>query len=227
MKKILISLASVLAATAAFAQTNTVLSKNAVGYERVDVGATGKFEFVRVDFRGIGGTTNTFYDYVGAQMPANSSVYFWNSVSQKWDTATRTGKGWGTASNRLMVIGESMFLKNADASTTNLTLYLMGEVPDTASIDRNVIVGGGGFTAASYPYPVSQVWTNTDISKKLVANDSVYYWNPAAGWQTYTKTGKGWGGATNFVVKPGQGLFIKKNSANGTNWLETKPYTWP
>lgn len=228
MKKILIGVASVLAATAAFAQTNQVLSKNAVGYEKIDIGPTGAFELVRVDFRGVGGTTNTFYDYVGAQMPVNSSVYFWNVVSQKWDSVTRGGKGWGVASNRLMVIGESMFLKNAPASATNITVYMMGEVPDTASVDQNGVVGGGGFTAASYPYPVAQNWTNTDISKKLAANDSVYTWNAAGGsWQSFTKSGKGWGAATGLVVRPGQGLFIKKNSVNGTNWLESKPYTWP
>jgi hypothetical protein len=119
-----------------------------------------------------------------------------------------------------------MFLKSPDLSTTNIDVYLMGEVPDNASSTLGVS-GGGAFTASGYSYPVAKIWSTFGIASNLVSGDSVYTWDSALGWQVVTRSGKGWGAGTNLLIKPGQGLFIRKNSANGTNWFEVKPYTWP
>ena len=230
MKKLMAAIVAVATIAGVASAQTEVYSKNAVGYESKSLLSSGRFEFVRVDFRGIGNTTNTFENYMGSQLPANTAAYVWNVSSQKWDAAIKTSKsGWGSFSNTPVTLGMSVFLKSPPASPTNINFYMSGEVPDTAQVNLSV-AGAGSLNAASYGYPVSKPWTNMALANILQANDALYLWNNTNNnWDTFIKTSKsGWGTLGNaIIIQPGQGMYAKKSSASSTNWSELKPYTWP
>ena len=204
----------------AVAQTN-VLSKNAVGYVRVDMPSNG-MQFVRMDFDPLTGS-NTVSEVVGDQLAAQSKLYAWDYTNQTWVTYGKTTKlGWGSASNLVMTRGQAYFLKSPVATN----VFLMGQVPD--STNSYLVPVGEGLNAVGFSFPATTYWTNTAISKVLDSGDKLYVWDVASGYVIYGKTTKlGWGSATNLILQPGQGFFIRKGSVGTTNWSELKPYTWP
>ena len=169
------------------------------------------------------GAGNTVVDIIGDQLPSGSSIYFWNPVSQSYVGETKTRSGWGPGTNTI-TIGRALFVRVDQAAVSNeYQIYLMGEVP--AATGQTYAVNG--FYFQGYPYPVSVLWTNTDISKQAASGDSVIVWDTTT--QAYissAKTRSGWGvpGPT-MVLEPGQGFILRSSSPLTVN--ETKPYTWP
>ncbi len=63
---------------------------------------------------------------VAKNATSNSTVYFWNEVSQQWDPGSKGQKGWAPAqSNKVVQAGEGFFLKESQNVTvwTNVKPY--------------------------------------------------------------------------------------------------------
>lgn len=224
MKKLVV-MASVLTAMAASAQTNTVLSKNAVGYEKVSV-VTGQLVLVRNDFNNIAGSPFTVTNLIGNALPTGSSVLLWDPVAQAYIAENRTRSGWSPGTN-VIRRGAGFFMSVPAAAASNqYDVYFMGEVPDTTTAPSTTVSGVTGLAMFGFPYPVAQFWTNMNLAKNATSGDSLLLWDvQTQQYVAHNRTRSGWGTGTNVVINPGQGFWFKTTATQ--TWTEVKPYTWP
>jgi len=220
MKKILATLLAV-SMTAGIVNAQQVLSRNAVGYVKVDI-ETNKLTLARVDFEPMNASEWTIDSLFSDSLPVGSIIAFWDPVANSYVTAGRTRSGWSPATN-VIRRGEAFFI----LSTENTNLFFMGEVPDSSpSTYTTVIENVVGMQALGYPYPAEQYWTNMNLAINAAAGDILAVWDYDS--QSYTSFGRtrsGWGDATNIVFAPGEGFWFRTDALQ--TWTEVKPYTWP
>lgn len=230
MKKALIAaLGLATLASVATAQTNVVLSRNAVGYVKIDLIATNKLHLIRNDFVGL--NAPIAISNALASMPINTQVILWDRALQIYKPAIiRSAFGWGVAGSNRLNRGESFFLRTPNVATNvpTIPLYLMGEVPDKFTAPTSSFITAVGLGFEGYPYPVQRSWTNTALAASLPINSQILIWNVTN--QTYNsaiiKSAFGWGAAGNaLVLQPGQGFVVR--TTNALSYSEVKPYTWP
>lgn len=220
MKKIsAILLGTLIISSAALAQTNQVLSQNAVGYVKVEL-AKG-FNMIQNQFEPLGAPiaiSNTF-----AGLPNSSRVHFWNGTA--YVTISRTIGGWGAAGSNTLARGQGLWVQIPQtAVSNNYTVFMSGEVPD----DATTVVGTmAGFNLVGVPYPVSTKFGQTPFATVAPNSSRLHVWNGTA-YNTYSRTIGGWGAATNVSLEPGTGFWIQYPvSFVSTNLNLAKPYTWP
>jgi hypothetical protein len=224
MKKTLwIAIAGALAASVIAASAQEVLSANAVGYIKKTLPAGGKLVAVSIPLDSMTEANNVFgRTSIAQEAPVNSWAYFWTGIS--WAGGMKTTKGWGGLSNRVIVAGESFFMKGDPADAISRDVTITGEVPDDGTLQR-AITGGGNLTSVANPYPVDFVFGNSSIASNASVDSWAYFWTGAS-WAGGMKTTKGWGGLSNRLVSAGEGFFIKEVNT-GFTWTNDKPYTWP
>jgi hypothetical protein len=220
MKKITaILLGTLIASSAALASTNQVLSRNAVGYVKVD--APAGLNMVSVDFQEISGGNFSVTNLIGNQLPSGSSVFIWDRASSTYRQELRTRSGWSPGTN-IISRGQGMFIQSPSATS----LFFMGEVPDSSTAPSTTLANVTGLGMLSYPYPVDVAWTNTQLAQSGVSGDSLIVWDvDTQGYVQYLRTRSGWGAATNLVLKPGQAFWF--STSTNINWIVNKPYAWP
>ena len=225
MKKVTaILLGTLIASSAALAQTNQVLSRNAVGYVKKTVEAD-KLDFITMTFEALVPGGNTISNVVPVASN-NTALIVWNPTSQEYITYLRSKGNWGVAGSNVLPRGQSFFLRSPAGN--NQQFFMMGEVPDRFSAPTTSVSVVEGISAVSIAYPVDTVWTSTAIASSLANNDQLIIWDYASqNYITYLKAKGAWGVASNLVIKPGQGAFIRKFGAGTTTWQQPKPYTWP
>ncbi len=227
--KLAVILGATLLAGSAFAQTNQVLSRNAVGYVRLDFIATNKLHMVANNFVPLDSPiaiSNTF-----ATLPPGTQIILWNEGSQTYlPPIVRGPFGWPAAASNVLPRGKSFFLKTSSSASnvTQYSVYVMGEVPDRITAPTTSVSAAKGFTFASHPYPVTTFWTNTALAKAMLPGSQLILWDAAS--QSYPapfiKGPFGWSGAANsLMITAGQGVLIK--TTNTFSYSEIKPYTWP
>lgn len=233
-RMVLVMLAIVVTGTLAFGQTQ-VLSRNAVGYVKVDA-ERGKFALVRLDFESMDGSqggcivVSNLLD--STQFPADTLLYLWNYDTRQYKSLVQRDPrgGWGLEGSNLLCRGEGFWLKiPASAASNSYPVFLMGEVPDRTTAPTTTMDNVFGMNILGYPYPVDTYWTNTDLAKKLPANALLYLWVSTSNKYDgpYQKNPRGgvWDGAENLVIRPGQAFWVSTTQA--VDWVEGKPYTWP
>ena len=224
MNKILVAATAVALAVSASAQTNQVLSRNAVGYQRIDLPAGG-LEFICNQFNQLDSSPSVLSNALPA-VSNNTQAILWDAGIQQYVTITRTKGSWGPGGTNPIQRGRGFFIRSPGG--IQQTIYIMGEVPDRLTATQTVSYAVSGISALGGGYPVSTQWTNTQLALGLPNNDQVIVWDAAiTNYLTYTKTKGAWGAGTNLVLRPGQAFFVRKNSAGTNVWTEVKPYTWP
>ncbi len=244
MKKILLLVLGVmLVGSLAFGQTQ-VLSRNAVGYVKVDARSNG-FTLVSIPFNAFSNTAQGIFgaQLVGGTPGASDQVLFWDKAGQQYVTLYKDNSGiWRDANTfavatNIIVPGDGFWIRNR--RTTNQTVYLMGEVPDKLTMPTNAIAGVVGFNIIAYTYPTEALFTNLllfSVANKGTpgAADQVLFWNKETqSYSTYYASTTGWRDAntfalvSNLVVYPADGFWFRRRGAVGFTWTETKPYTWP
>ena len=121
MKKTMwIAMAAAFAASIVAASAQEVLSANAVGYIKKTLPANGKFIMVSIPLNSMTEASNVFgRTSIAQEAPQNTTVYFWNPLTQKWDPGTKGIKGWAAGqSNRVVTAGEGFFFKESASITT-------------------------------------------------------------------------------------------------------------
>ncbi len=227
--KLAVLVGALLLAGSAYAQTNQVLSVNAVGYVKVNILATNKLHLLANNFEPLSGPiaiSNTF-----ASLPFGTQIYLWDSAAQAYKSPITRGLfGWPPAGSNQLVRGESFFLRSAGGATNvaGYPVYVMGEVPDASTAPTSSYSTAVGLTLVGNPYPVETKWTNSALAKALPFGAKVYVWDASS--QSYsapiTRGLFGWPPAGNaLVLQPGVGVIVQ--TTNTINYAEVKPYTWP
>jgi hypothetical protein len=215
-----------LVSAASFAQTNQVLSRNAVGYVRINT-VRSNFHYLAHNFLNISGGPTTVTNLIGNQVPNGSAVFLWNKAAQAYIAENLIFSGWSPGTNRITP-GQGMWLRIAPTGpSNNYTVFFLGEVPDRFTQPTSTVQIVQSFNMVGFPYPIDVAFTNTELAKKAVSGDAAFFWTPQT--QSYRPENRifsGWTPGTN-VVHPGEGFWFRKNSAGTTNWIEAKPYTWP
>jgi hypothetical protein len=205
------------------ADTNAVTSANIVGLIRQDL-PSNKLVFVAFNMNTVGATTQTFGQAIGDQLPVGTWAYFWNSTSQTWDRNSRKTAakgGWGVYSNRIVNVGEGIFL----TTTTNFTANFLGEVPLAPTTTVPVVER---LNALGLSYPVDTPWTNSALSSGLPNGSSFSVWDITNGWAKYTKFTSakgGWKLGTNVIIRAGEACFVETPPGYSTNFFEVRPFT--
>jgi len=227
--KLAVLVGALLLAGSAYAQTNQVLSVNAVGYVKVDLVASNKLHLLANNFEPLSAPiaiSNTF-----ASMPVGTSIILWNSGAQAYEAPITRGLfGWPVAGTNTLKRGASYFLRTSSSGTNVATypVYLMGEVPDSQTAPTSSHTTAVGLSFVGNSYPVIASWTNSAVAKAMPVGASVLTWDVAA--QAYqapiTKGLFGWPVAGNLLmIQPGQGIIVR--TTNSVAFSDVKPYTWP
>ncbi|MFH0879389.1 MAG: hypothetical protein V2A34_06720 [Lentisphaerota bacterium] len=247
MKKMLvITLGLALIASSAIGQQ--VLSRNAVGYVRVDARSNG-YTLATVPFNAfsntiagifagqlVGGSSFGTSDNVIKYLPGTGYITFWKTTAGQWRQL-----GEGVETTNKLYPGEAFWVVNK--RVTNQVIYLMGEVPDSFAGDATqTLYAVQGYQFQAYGYPVEIAITNTTLTNgaqrgssfgtsdnvitfDAAIQDYVTYWLSTTAGSSWRKLGTGTNTTDKFAV--GQGFWYKRYPASSRTWTEVKPYTWP
>lgn len=229
MKKLTaILVGALIASSAALAQTNQVLSRNAVGYVKVNL-QSGKLYLVSNPFVNLDGVGDPKLTNVFAVVPGGTIISIWNEGSSSYDNYTRSTRGaWlGTAPTATVKRADGIFIRYP--VTNAVDLYLMGEVPDRFTAPSSFVARVPGIAMVGLPYPVTIRLTNTVMAQQVPNGTIISIWNSASNkYDNYTKSARGaWlAEAQTADLNPGIGMVIRASNA-ASSWYERKPYTWP
>lgn len=230
MKKLTaILLGTLIASSAALAQTNQVLSRNAVGYVKINL-QSNKLYLVSNPFVNLDGVGDPRLTNVFSAVPPGGRVDVWNENNTMYDTYQKSTRGTWSANALTATIkrADGVFIRTP-ATNAPVDLFLMGEVPDKFTAPSNFVARVPGITMVGLPYPVTIRFTNTVLAQQVPNGSIVAVWDTAANqYVNYQKSTRGtWSAnALNADLTPGQGLVIRATNA-ASSWYETKPYTWP
>jgi hypothetical protein len=210
-------------ASMSYGQVTQVVSRNAVGYVRVEA-EKGKFYALRYDFFSVDGSPVPIVDMIGDQVPQGSAAYkFQQGVGY---IAENKGLfGWFPGTNTYEP-GEGFWLAVPGTAVSNVyNVFLMGEVPDRFTAPTSMPINvASGFSLLGFPYPTEMPWTSTVLASNAVQGDAMYKFDPDVGYISENRGLFGWFPGTN-VLYPGDGFWV--SSSVGGTWEEVKPYTWP
>jgi hypothetical protein len=245
MKKILLLvLAVTMVSSLAFGQTQ-VLSRNAVGYVKVEV-LSNNLALCSLNFYAFDMTISSIFTNQlvgGANFAVSDQVIKWDPIGKTylifWKT---TGGRWSqypstALTTNILEPGESFWIKNGRAS--NQTVYLMGEVPDRISAPTQEVTVVTNVSMVSYSFPVVMAITNLNTPQarggaNFAVADNIIKWDPVGktyitywrssavtNWRRYPLAG-----LTTDTLAPGEGFWYKRLATNFV-WTEVKPYSWP
>jgi len=205
------------------------MALNTIGYIKKELPAEGKLICLSVPLFNMSEADNVFGRMSFAkEVPAGSSVSFWNEVSQVWNSGIKSTKGWAPGeSNYVIKAGEAFFLKGPASSVEPTEITITGEVPPDTTLSRTV-VGASMLGTVANPFPVDFKFGASELAKNSAAGSSVAFWNELNQvWNSGIKSTKGWApGESNYVVKATEGFFLRE-AGSPTEWAVDKPYTWP
>jgi len=229
MKKLTaILLGTLIASSAALAQTNQVLSRNAVGYVKVNL-QSNKLYLVTNPFVNLDGVGDPKLTNVFSVLPGGTTVSIWNEADNQYDNYSRSSRGaWlDKAVTAQVRRADGIFIRYP--KTNAVDLFLMGEVPDRFTFPSNFVARVPGISMVGLPYPVSIRLTNTVMAQQVPGGTTISIWNPeTTQYVNYSKSARGaWlADAVTAMIQPGQGMVIRSTNA-ANSWYENKPYTWP
>jgi hypothetical protein len=210
--KTLLIAAAALAAGVMTSQAQ-VYSQNIVGY--INVPLASGFNFVANQFDSDGtGTNNSIYTSVGTNLPANTSVLYWNPTTALFSTTKLSGTGKWSANNQLLTNavnpGSGFFIDVA--APTNVTF--VGNV--ITGTNTYPIIAGFQVVAPSGPVAGTLDTTNGYTPSK---NDSILVWNNVTSlFTTHKYSGTAWSGGGDPQLTVGEAVFL--NAINNTNWTQ-------
>lgn len=231
MKKLMAAILAV-GMAAGVVSAQEVLSRNAVGYVKV--------EYVK----GLNLVTHQFevLDGGGSRVVSdlfNQEDFPSGTILQKWDYTSQTyvanelkvtfpSAGWSPGTN-VFEIGETIWVR-IPQSAPNPTYdgIMMGEVP----VDDDVrSLGGLSFAGVSFPVSVHITNIASVLDYPLKSGDIIQKWDPISQnyvqelYQTFPTVG--WNPGTN-TIRAGEGIIIRRpGGINDQDWEQVRPYTWP
>jgi hypothetical protein len=233
-KAIVVAIAIALVGAAAQAQTNQVLSRNAVGYAKVTA-AKGSLSMLRNDFNSLSGPATPSNLFGNTTFPIGTTLYLWDGFASAYTLEVlasnkASGINWSPNTNRFTP-GRGFWLQIPGTAPSNsYTAFLMGEVPDRFTAPTTTIAVATSLNMLGYPYPAQVKWTGTVLAVQSGIGDTLYSWNGAQYSLNVLSSSKASGirwSDTNQVLEIAKGYWYQRNAGAGFNWAEPKPYTWP
>jgi hypothetical protein len=233
MNKILAGILAVSMTAGLVSAQDPVLSRNAVGYVKVELQ------------KGLNLITHQFQPMTGDGARTVSDLFDLNAfpsgtILQKWDYASQRyvanetkvtfpQAAWSPGTNTFE-LGESVWVRIPQGAPQNVyTNIMMGEVPDVDSI--SVSMGGLTFVGVSFPISVHITNMASVLNYPLRSGDIVQRWNAET--QNYqqevyqTFPTPQWTPGT-MEISAGQGIIIRRPTAlSSAEWNQEKPYEWP
>lgn len=204
----------------------TAKSVNAVGVVKYTIPAAGGMACISVQLDPMGTDVWKWGEMsIAEQLPVNSTVYFWDGIS--WTPFSKTARGWNNTAKAYEVhLGESFFVQSPKASTEDITLSLLGELPTDESLSYSVRGSKSMDMQAATMYPVAITnFGSTELASALGVNSTVYFWDGAS-WGPFSKTARGWNNtAKAYQIKVGEGMFIQEATTGATVRIE-RPFDW-
>ena len=194
-----------------FALAGLLLSALATMGQTIEIARTiGPTQFDLISIPLLTASNNQFA-VMTTNAPNFSSAYFFDAPTTNFISAQKSGKGlWSAeAANRIILPGESFFLKSSPFADCEVTIQGMTPPsPVTHQIYER-------WSALGYPYPEDIQWTHTTLASNLPIGTLVYFWSRnAQQFQTFLKgppAKGGWGtAATKFVIHPGDGFIVRQ-----------------
>lgn len=218
--------------TAAFASSITGLSSIIVGSHRVWVPASGGIEWAGLSLEPFYGKSNHLAERLfDKQFPGAATISIWNPTSQMYSSVQRNSRGVWIPTNFALNRGQGLSINNQSSSpTSGVTLLITGIVPSHPNTNSSsATITSTNIFLLTPLYPVAKKWGDYPIVPSAGTNAQMYMWDVEN--QTYdlrvTNTAAGWGDATNIIMSPGRGFWIKGGYGVTQTWNEAKPYTWP
>ena len=231
--KIKLALLCILIPLVSSAQTTGVLSRNAVGYIRVDL-QKGEMRILTYPFLCLSTNNldptpmNTMYFNT---VPPGTCIYLWDAAASMYRSEILvsnrvSGLKWMPNKN-LLTPGRGFWMKiPAFAPSNQYSIYFMGEIPDDYTAPTTTVEVLPGMNLLGYPYPTEAVWTNLNIAKTASIGDVIYTFTNGSYHSSACITGPRWIPGT-LTLHPGEGFWYKSKSGTTRSWEEPKPYTWP
>ncbi len=233
MKKLMACILAV-GMMAGIAGAQEVLSRNAVGYVKVEVPAAS-LKMVSTPFVNFDGEDQTIDEVFGV-VPDDSELHVWDPILQSYAAYTYAdwAGGWidgigNTAGDTPFPRGQGAWFRNVSSSEHEL--YFIGEVPD-ALLNETDVPMVLGLSMAAFAYPVQITLNDPDANLNPIDDDEVHRWDPGSqsySSYTYAEWAGGWidGSGNPAVITSAPGdAFWYKSGADQT-WEQERPYTWP
>ena len=211
------------------AQSLPVPSRNVVGYVKVTVARRGLYQlhYPMMPLNQTGVTVNDMMRH----LPNGSSVIFWNTDVQSYlaggATEVKLLGNWIPGTNNLL--GKTFWLQIGNSSSNaSFDIIMSGAVPDAQSLPTSTVslevCGPTTVNLLGSAYPVAMDWIHTPFAAAAGAGSMLMTYDTTTGrYLTSVKRSDGWD--QDLVLQPGQGFWL--NARGITNWIETKPYSYP
>jgi hypothetical protein len=174
MKKITaILLGTLIASSAALAQTNQVLSRNAVGYVKKAINAD-QIDFVAAPFVSLSPGGNALSNVL--PVAANGTQYIpWDPTIQNYIPVTRSKGAWVHLdpisfheARHFLFVPQPEQIKHSS---------LWGKFLTVLTAPTTTVDSVQGLTALASAYPIDMLWTSTPLSQALDNGDQIIVWN--------------------------------------------------
>lgn len=211
-----------------------VVSRNAVGYYRVDM-QRGEIRMLTYPFFCISATNTPDPTPMNTMsfntVPPGTCLYLWDAAASMYRSEVMisnvvSGLKWVPNKN-LLTPGKGFWMKiPAFAPSNRYSIYFYGEIPDDFTAPTATVDVLPGMNMLGYPYPTESVWTNLNIAKTASIGDVVYTFTNGSYHSYACIAGPRWTPGT-LILRTGEGFWYKSKTGTTRSWEEPKPYTWP
>ena len=167
----------------------------------------GSYQYELMSFPLLTATSNHFPS-IASNAPNLSWAWFFDASNSAFISSQKSGKGaWdGVAQAKTILPDDCFFFRPA----TNFEIAFTGTIPDSPFTNQV----HDRLSALAYPFPDPVLWTDTSLASNLPMGSLVYFWNlDRQQYDVYRKAPPakgGWGPASNHVVQPGDGFFVRQ-----------------
>ena len=171
---------------------------------------------------------------IAEELPAGSSVLFWDAEKQKWNGGMKSAFGWEPAEfHHELRRGEGFCVLNSPEQAAEVVM--IGEIPsdETTCLEYR---GHPDWSLMANPYPTEVVFKETALAQQLYRGAMVRFWNSGnQRWELFQKGRGGWTTGER-VLMPGESFFIQPSASepdpdegepDERAWVVEKPYAFP
>lgn len=218
-----------------------VLSKNAVGYVKVEV-EPGELAIIAQPFLPIDPLEDPTPSLVfGGSLPVDSRLFIWDGLEYQLETFQEQigpPPGFIVTTNwfpntALLEPGKAFWIRIPAGAPEAQDVFVMGEVPDFDETDVYLIEG---LAMVAFPYPAEMRVEDTVMGQNAQLDDRIFIWDietqeySLVTYQEQIGPPPGFIVTTNWfpadvVIPAGAGFWYRAGSASIPT--ELKPYTWP
>ncbi len=233
------------------------VSRNYVGFVRIDLPPAGGRVFTSANFRGLNGTALTLASVFGSHQLIRDElyaradkIYIWNMQTMDYDRYAQKPSGafyaqkdWltGNPVDPVLSNGIGVWLQSSPMATNARSIYIAGAVVSNAIASRVI---SPGYQAVGAFFSSDVIMTNTDwlsagaAGNDIAANaDQIVVWTGAdferyglaanGNWYAWTNWVTQGGTPVERIITMGRGAWYLSMANAPWNWIDPRPYPLP